>query len=121
MAQEMVGVTYHCHDADSLYLLERGVDEARIPGPKWTCHQERYHCIKEFRCIDLFFRDEVDTWFHSRLVSQYFPTLPCIPMPYFNLMAQLPLRQDGLRFAAFDDLDPPFQNLYQEMLLRIEE
>lgn len=67
------------------------------------------------------FRDELDTWFHSCPVRQYFPTLPRIPMPYFSLMAQLPLRRDDLRFAAFDDPDPAFQKLYQEMLPGAEE
>ena len=62
-----------------------------------------------------------DTWFHSRPVPQYFPTLLRIPMPYFSLMAQLPQRQDDLRFATFDDPNPAFQNLCQEMLLGAEE
>ena len=42
-------------------------------------------------------------------------------MPYFSLMAQLPLRRDDLHFVAFDDPDLAFQKLCEKMLLGSEE
>lgn len=125
VVQDMVGVTYQRHDADSLYSPERYDDQARIPGPEQTCHQERQRRIRELRrmhtSVTCYFRHELDTWLQSRPPRQHFPKLPCIPMPYFSLMAQLPLRRDDLRFAAFDDPDPAFQNLCDEMLPGSEE
>ena len=53
VVQEIVGVTYQCHDEDSLYSPERYDDQARIPGPEQTCQQERQRGIIELRRMDM--------------------------------------------------------------------
>ena len=49
----MLGVTYQRHDVDSLYSPKRYDDQARIPGPEQTCHQEQQRRIRELWRMDM--------------------------------------------------------------------